>query len=102
MGDSINEDIHIGGGETYVFRYIVDILKNLQKDYLNIHCHLYSRNSAEITELLDKGLLDFSLLMQPADLTKHSCINIQNGMHGEPLCERTAPLQKKNPSHAKT
>lgn len=52
MGDSINEDIHIGGSETYVFRYIVDILKNPQKDYPNIHCHLYSRNAAEITELL--------------------------------------------------
>lgn len=76
MGDSVSGDIHIGAGETYVFRYIVDILKNLQKDYPNIHCHLYSGNAAEVTERLDKGLLDFGLLMQPADITKYDYFNL--------------------------
>lgn len=76
MGDSVSGDIHIGAGETYVFRYIVDILKNLQRDYPNIHCHLYSGNAAEVTERLDKGLLDFGLLMQPADITKYDYFNL--------------------------
>lgn len=76
MGDSVSGDIHIGAGETYIFRYIVDILKNLQKDYPNIHCHLYSGNAAEVTERLDKGLLDFGLLMQPADITKYDYFNL--------------------------
>lgn len=76
MGDSVSGDIHIGAGETYVFRYIVDILKNLQKDYPNIHYHLYSGNAAEVTERLDKGLLDFGLLMQPADITKYDYFNL--------------------------
>lgn len=76
MGDSVSGDIHIGAGETYIFRYIVDILKNLQKDYPNIHYHLYSGNAAEVTERLDKGLLDFGLLMQPADITKYDYFNL--------------------------
>jgi len=76
MGDSVSGDIHIGAGETYVFRYIVDILKKLQKDHPNIHYHLYSGNAAEVTERLDKGLLDFGLLMQPADITKYDYFNL--------------------------
>lgn len=76
MGDSVSGDIHIGAGETYVFRHIVDILKNLQKDYPDIHYHLYSGNAAEVTERLDKGLLDFGLLMQPADITKYDYFNL--------------------------
>lgn len=76
MGDSVSGDIHIGAGETYVFRYIVNILKNLQKDYPDIHYHLYSGNAAEVTERLDKGLLDFGLLMQPADITKYDYFNL--------------------------
>lgn len=76
MGDSVSGDIHIGAGETYIFRYIVEILKNLQQDYPNIHCHLYSGNAAEVTERLDKGLLDFGLLMQPADITKYDYFNL--------------------------
>lgn len=76
MGDSVSGDIHIGAGETYVFRYIVNILKNLQKDYPDIHYHFYSGNAAEVTERLDKGLLDFGLLMQPADITKYDYFNL--------------------------
>lgn len=76
MGNSVSGDIHIGGGETYIFRYVVDILNNLQKDYPNIHYHLYSGNAAEIAERLDKGLIDFGLFMQPADITKYNCINL--------------------------
>ena len=76
MGDSVSGDIHIGAGETYLFRCIVDILKNMQKDYPNIHCHLYSGNAAEVTERLDKGLLDFGLLMQPADITKYDYFDL--------------------------
>jgi len=76
MGNSVSGDIYIGGGETCMFRYVVDILKNLQKDYPNIHYHLYSGNAEEVTERLDKGLLDFGLLMQPADLTKYNCIDL--------------------------
>lgn len=96
MGDSISGDIHIGGGETYIFRYIVDILKNLQKDYPHIHCHLYSGNAAEITERLDKGLLDFGLLMQPADITKYNYINLPEKDIWGVVMRKDSPLAKKD------
>lgn len=95
MGDSIRGDIHIGGGETYIFRYIVDILKNLQKDYPDIHYHLYSGNAAEITERLDKGLLDFGLFMQPADITRYNCINLPEKDIWGVVMRKDSPLAKK-------
>ena len=96
MGESISGDVHIGGGETYVFRHIVDILKNLQKDYPNIHYHLYSGNAAEITERLDKGLLDFGLLMQPADITKYNYINLPEKDIWGVVMRKDSPLAKKD------
>ncbi len=96
MGESISGDVHIGGGETYVFRYIVDILKNLQKDYPNIHYHLYSGNAAEITERLDKGLLDFGLLMQPADITKYNCIDLPEKDIWGIVMRKDSPLAQKD------
>lgn len=95
MGDSVSGDIHVGGGETYVFRYIVNILKDLQKDYPNIHYHLYSGNAAEVTERLDKGLLDFGLLMQPADLTKYNCINLPEKDIWGVVMRKDSPLAEK-------
>lgn len=96
MGESISGDVHIGGGETYVFRYVVDILKNLQKDYPNIHYHLYSGNAAEITERLDKGLLDFGLLMQPADITKYNYINLPEKDIWGIVMRKDSPLAQKD------
>lgn len=95
MGDSVSGDIHIGAGETYIFRYIVDILKDLQKDYPNIHYHLYSGNAAEVTERLDKGLLDFGLLMQPADITKYDYFNLPEKDVWGVVMRRDSPLAEK-------
>lgn len=95
MGDSVSGDIHIGAGETYIFRYIVDILKNLQKDYPNIHYHLYSGNAAEVTERLDKGLLDFGLLMQPADKTKYDYFNLPEKDIWGVVMRNDSPLAEK-------
>lgn len=95
MGDSISGDIYIGGGETYVFRYIVNILKDLQEDYPNIHYHLYSGNAAEVTERLDKGLLDFGLLIQPADMTKYNFINLPEKDIWGVIMRKDSPLAQK-------
>ncbi|MFG6358616.1 MAG: LysR family transcriptional regulator [Acetatifactor sp.] len=95
MGNFVSGDIHIGAGETYVFRYIVDVLKNLQKDYPNIHFHLYSGNAAEVTERLDKGLLDFGLLMQPADIAKYDYFNLPEKDIWGVVMRRDSPLAEK-------
>ena len=41
-----------------------------------IHYHLYSGNEEDVTERLDKGLLDFGILIQPADISKYDFINL--------------------------
>ena len=53
-----------------------DIIKELREIYPDIHFHLYSGNAADVTERLDKGLLDFGVLIQPADISKYNYINL--------------------------
>jgi DNA-binding transcriptional LysR family regulator len=76
MEDTINGDIYIGGGETEAMKQIARVVKDLQFRYPNIRYHLYSGNEEDVTERLDKGLLDFGILIQPADLSKYNYINI--------------------------
>ena len=76
MEETIIGDIYIGGGETKVMKLIAEIVKSLQEDYPGIRYHLYSGNSDDVTERLDKGLLDFGILIQPADISKYDYINI--------------------------
>lgn len=76
LEENISGDIYIGGGETKAMKLIAEIVRDLQKDYPNLHYHLYSGNSDDVTERLDKGLLDFGILIQPADISKYDYINM--------------------------
>ncbi len=77
---SINEfiggDIYIGCGETESMRYIAEVMKNIQDEYPDIKFHIHSGNAEDVTEKLDKGLLDFGVLIQPIDLSKYDNITL--------------------------
>ena len=57
-------------------RRIPSGVNELRKDYPNIHIHLYSGNLEDVAERMDKGLLDFGVLIQPADLSKYDYVNL--------------------------
>ncbi len=76
MEQTINGDIYIGGGETDAIRLVAEIIKNIQNTYPGIHYHLYSGNAEDVTERLDKGLLDFGILIEPADFSKYDSVKI--------------------------
>lgn len=72
----INGDIYIGGGETDAMRIIAQTAKRLQMEYPNIRYHIFSGNADDVTERLDKGLLDFGILIEPADIRKYEYIKL--------------------------
>jgi DNA-binding transcriptional LysR family regulator len=76
LDETISGDVYIGGGETDAMKQIARIIKELQVSYPHIRYHLYSGNSEDVTDRLDKGLLDFGILIQPADLSKYNYIDI--------------------------
>lgn len=69
-------EVYIGGGESHTMRTIARTIKRLQADYPQIHYHLLSGYSYDIIEYLDKGLLDFGVLIEPVDLTKYDHIRL--------------------------
>lgn len=76
MEQTISGDIYIGGGETEAVRLVAEIIKDIQNAYPGIHYHLYSGNAEDVTERLDKGLLDFGILIEPADFSKYDSVKI--------------------------
>ncbi|MGG0383681.1 LysR family transcriptional regulator [Priestia filamentosa] len=76
MKETISGDVYIGSGETDAMKQVARIVKDLQLSYPNIRYHIYSGNEEDVTERLDKGLIDFGILIQPAELSKYNYINI--------------------------
>lgn len=74
ISDAISGDIYIGSGETDSMKYIAAVIKELQQEYPDIKYHIYSGNAEDVMEKLDRGLLDFGVLIQPVDLSKYDNI----------------------------
>ena len=77
LSEIISGDIYIGAGETYVMQLIAKLIKEIQGEYPNIRFHLFSGNADDVMECLDKGLLDFGVLIEPADTTKYNTTQLQ-------------------------
>ncbi|MEI3453108.1 MAG: LysR family transcriptional regulator [Bilophila wadsworthia] len=65
--ETISGDVHIGGGETDAMRLIARAAHRLQSAYPHIAYHLFSGNADDVTERLDRGLVDFGVFIEPAD-----------------------------------
>lgn len=76
ISDVMSGDIYIGCGETDSMKYLAEVMKDLQKEHPAIKFHIYSGNAEDVTEKLDKGLLDFGVLIQPIDLSKYDNITL--------------------------
>lgn len=74
--DTVTGDVYIGGGETNAMSLLADLMYDLNETNPQIHFHLYSGMAEQVAEQIDKGLLDFGLLIQPADLSKYHCLNL--------------------------
>ena len=76
-------------------KHIARVAKDVQVRYPNIRYHLYSGNEEDITERLDKGLLDFGILIQPADISKYNYLNIPAKDVWGVVMRRDSPLALK-------
>lgn len=95
MENMVSGDIYIGRGETDVIKLVAQIAYELRVSYPGIHYHLYSGNSEDVTERLDKGLLDFGILIQPADISKYDYINLPARDTWGVIMRRDSPLAEK-------
>lgn len=95
MEHIIGGDIYIGGGETEAIKLVARIAKELRETYPSIHYHLYSGNAEDVTERLDKGLLDFGILIQPANISKYDYLNIPAKDTWGVVMRKDSPLAEK-------
>lgn len=67
----VGGEVHIGGGETHVMRLVARTVEALQPLHPHIRYHLFSGNAEDVMERLDKGLLDFGLLIGRVDAQRY-------------------------------
>ncbi|OUN39822.1 MULTISPECIES: LysR family transcriptional regulator [unclassified Faecalibacterium] len=95
LEDTISGDIYIGSGETRGLCPIADLIRQLRAECPGIRYHLHSGNAQDVTDRLDKGLLDFGILIQPADIAKYDTLSLPAKDVWGVLMRRDSPLAQK-------
>ncbi|MDO4650167.1 MAG: LysR family transcriptional regulator, partial [Eubacteriales bacterium] len=89
-------DVYIGCGETDSIFYFAQAANNLKKRYPGIRYHIYSGDAEQVTEKLDKGLIDFGLLIGYRDLKKYNSLRLPVVDTWGVLMHKDSPLAEKD------
>lgn len=92
----ISGDIYIGAGETEGMQFIAKTWRELLERYPMIHFHLYSGNADDIASKLDSGLLDFGVVIEPADKQKYDYMKLPATDVWGVLMRKDSPLALKS------
>lgn len=57
-------------------RLIARAARTLQRLHPNVHYHLFSGNAGDVCEKLDKGCLDFGILLEPVNLKRYDYVRL--------------------------
>ena len=69
-------DIFVGAPESEAMSLFAEAVHTLQKNYPRIRCNIYNGNLSDVCERLDKGLLDFAIVMSYVDLSKYNYLEL--------------------------
>lgn len=98
---NINGEIYIGSGETDAISFFAQAAGNIRKKHPLIHYHIYSGDAGIVTEKIDKGLIDFGLLIGPFDVTKYDYMRLPMTDTWGVLMRKDSPLAEKESICAK-
>ena len=91
----VKGDVYIGGGESYAMGLIAQAIRLVQSVYPNVKFHLFSGDSATISERLDKGLINFGIFIEPFELSRYDHLRLPLYDTWGVLMRKDSPLAAK-------
>ena len=74
LDDFTGGDLYFGLAESYQIRYLAREIRTFRKVCPGLRYHITSGDTEQVTEKLDKGLLDFAVICSTPDERKYHCI----------------------------
>lgn len=94
--DDINGgDIHIGCAESENIKYFCQIMKKTLEKHPRIRCHFYSSGTDAVNERIERGLLDFAIIVQEVDLSKYNYLKMPSSDTWGLIMRKDSPLAQK-------
>lgn len=94
-GDAVFGTVCIGGGESYAVGLIAKAAKEVSDMFPGIKFDFFSGDTDAVTEKLDKGLIDFGILIEPSNLEKYNSLRLPLTDKWGILMRKDSPLSEK-------
>ena len=72
LDDITGGELYLGLAESCQIRYLAREIRTLKNSYPDLHYHITSGDTEQVTEKLDKGLLDLAVVCEPPDTRKYA------------------------------
>ena len=95
LGEFNGGDIRVGCAESDGIKHLARCAKTLQEQYPRIRLHVYSGNTEDLSERLDRGLLDFAVIAQAVDLSKYNYLEMPSSDTWGVVMRKDSPLAQK-------
>ncbi len=94
--DEPEGSIAIGCGELKSFHLVAQMMKDFALRYPKIEFDLYTGNSDRLKEMLEQGLIDIALLLEPVSIGKYEFIRLPVKERWGIVMPAASPLARKN------
>lgn len=71
LDDILGGDVYFGLAESYQIRHLAAAIKAFKAAYPDMHYHITSGDTEQVTEKLDKGIIDFAVLAEEPNAAKY-------------------------------
>lgn len=95
LDDVTGGELYLGLGESYQIRYLAREILALKETCPGLRYHITSGDTEQVTEKLDKGLLDFAVLCDTPDARKYDYLPFPEPDVWGVVTPADAPLAKK-------
>lgn len=96
LDDITGGELYLGLAESYQIRYLARELRTLKGVYPGLRYHITSGDTEQVTEKLDKGLLDFAVICDAPNTKKYESIPFPERDTWGLILPADAPLAQKD------
>jgi DNA-binding transcriptional LysR family regulator len=95
LDDVTGGDVYFGLAESCQIRYLAREIKAFKKTFPDLRYHITSGDTEQVTEKLDKGLLDFAVICETPDERKYHSVLFPEADHFGAVLPAGSELAKK-------
>ncbi len=93
-GKDVIGTVRIGCGETDAMRVVARAICRFSETHPMVRFELHSGNAEDVSDLLERGLVDFGVLIEPTDKTRYDYLSFPTDIRWGALVRRGDPLAR--------